>query len=187
MVSRLRKVGVSKRQAVLYRRLLPLPETVMESFSYPQFPRDVSTVYIALFDRVSNAAEIRSRLVKAVSMTGPEGEHEREIMNFAFIDARLVSIILFLHSCQRSLVPRSVVVYIYRPLSIMPPWPIYRNLCVRRLFIRRCSGFLIQVIMYGSYIMGAEQLIANNLMLRFPRQYDAMECPTTLRRFSSCE
>ncbi|THG93396.1 hypothetical protein EW026_g7828 [Hermanssonia centrifuga] len=63
----------------------------MESFSYPQFPRDVSTVYIALFDRVSNAAEIRSRLVKAVSMTGPEGEHEREIMNFAFIDARLIS------------------------------------------------------------------------------------------------
>ncbi|PSR72866.1 hypothetical protein PHLCEN_2v11233 [Hermanssonia centrifuga] len=90
MVSRLRKVSVSKRQAVLCRRLLPLPETVMESFSYPQFPRDVSTVYIALFDRVSNAAEIRSRLVKAVSMTGPEGEHEREIMNFAFIDARLI-------------------------------------------------------------------------------------------------
>lgn len=59
----------------------------MESFSFPQFSPEHSIVYAALYANVTNAATLRKRIVDA-AVSG--GESEREAVNFAFIDARLV-------------------------------------------------------------------------------------------------
>jgi EKC/KEOPS complex subunit CGI121/TPRKB len=59
----------------------------MESFAYPHFS---STVHVALFIDVTNAAELKARIVRASTLEGPEGQVEREAVNFAFVDARLV-------------------------------------------------------------------------------------------------
>ncbi len=59
----------------------------MESFAYPHFS---SIAHVALFDYVTNAAELRARIVRASILEGDEGDAEREAVNFAFIDARLV-------------------------------------------------------------------------------------------------
>ena len=63
----------------------------METYRYPQFPPEFATVYLALLTDVRNAPQLKKRLVSASVMTGDEGEVEREAVNFAFIDARLVS------------------------------------------------------------------------------------------------
>ncbi|KAL5508606.1 hypothetical protein ACEPAH_6225 [Sanghuangporus vaninii] len=63
----------------------------METYIYKHFPDRISSVHIALFTTVKNAAELRSRIVKATSMEGPEGEAERQALNFAFIEAKLVT------------------------------------------------------------------------------------------------
>jgi EKC/KEOPS complex subunit CGI121/TPRKB len=54
------------------------------------FPHLQASVYAALFRDVKNAASLRTRLIKASTMPGDEGVKEREAVNFAFIDARLV-------------------------------------------------------------------------------------------------
>jgi hypothetical protein len=59
----------------------------MESFAYPHFS---SKAHVALFNCVTNAAELRARIVRASTLEGDEGDAEREAVNFAFIDARLV-------------------------------------------------------------------------------------------------
>jgi EKC/KEOPS complex subunit CGI121/TPRKB len=59
----------------------------MESFDYPLFS---STVHIALFSYVTNAAKLKARIVRASTSEGIEGQVEREAVNFAFVDARLV-------------------------------------------------------------------------------------------------
>lgn len=63
----------------------------METYHYPQFPAEFATVNVALLTDVRNAAELKKRLVTASVMPGPEGEAEREAVNFAFVDAKLVS------------------------------------------------------------------------------------------------
>lgn len=69
------------------------PKTAtMETFTYTQFPSDVSSVHIGLFRNVTNAAQLRQRLISAATMPGPEGEQERAAVNFTFIDARLVCV-----------------------------------------------------------------------------------------------
>ena len=65
----------------------------MESYTYKHFPDRISNVFIALFSSVKNAAELRTRIVKAATMEGREGDAEREAVNFAFIDAKLVCIL----------------------------------------------------------------------------------------------
>ncbi|KAI0337492.1 CGI-121-domain-containing protein [Trametopsis cervina] len=62
----------------------------MQSFYYPHFPEDLSVVHIALLDNVRNAAALRTRLIQAASLPGPEGDIERGAVNFAFVDARLI-------------------------------------------------------------------------------------------------
>ncbi|KAF9236401.1 kinase binding protein CGI-121-domain-containing protein [Melanogaster broomeanus] len=62
---------------------------VLETYRYPQFKLPV--VYAAKFKGVTNAATVRSRIVNAASMESPEGEIEREAVNFAFINAKLVT------------------------------------------------------------------------------------------------
>ena len=69
----------------------PSPSTAtMESFHYARFPPHLSDVHIALFTSVQNAPELRRRIVNASTMSGKEGDAERERVNFAFVDARLV-------------------------------------------------------------------------------------------------
>ncbi|KAI0273122.1 CGI-121-domain-containing protein [Russula aff. rugulosa BPL654] len=60
----------------------------MESFDYPQFS---STVHVALFKHVTNAAKLKARIVRASTLEGTEGQTEREAVNFAFVDARLIT------------------------------------------------------------------------------------------------
>lgn len=64
----------------------------MESYNYTQFPDDASNVHVALFTNVSNAADLRNRLVQASTMQGEDGEAERQAVDFAFIDATLVGV-----------------------------------------------------------------------------------------------
>lgn len=59
----------------------------MESFAYPHFS---STAHLALFVNVTNAAKLKARIVRASTLEGTEGQIEREAVNFAFVDARLV-------------------------------------------------------------------------------------------------
>ena len=59
----------------------------METFAYPHFS---STVQVALFKHVTNAANLRARIVRASTLEGGQGDVEREAVNFAFVDARLV-------------------------------------------------------------------------------------------------
>ncbi|KAG8934369.1 hypothetical protein FRC02_010114 [Tulasnella sp. 418] len=68
----------------------------MEVYTYPHFPSNLSPVYIGLLHNVKNASTLRSRIVRAATMQGPEGEAEREAINFAFIDARLITSLLHL-------------------------------------------------------------------------------------------
>ncbi|GLB33373.1 putative CGI121 TPRKB family protein [Lyophyllum shimeji] len=63
----------------------------METFTFPQFSRERSTVHAALFTNVSNAGALRKRIIDAAGMEGEAGERERDAVNFAFIDARLIT------------------------------------------------------------------------------------------------
>lgn len=60
---------------------------MLVSYQYPQFP---SSSHIALYSTVANAAQLRSRIIKAATAVGDEGDREREAINFAFVDAKMV-------------------------------------------------------------------------------------------------
>ncbi|KAH9853321.1 CGI-121-domain-containing protein [Lenzites betulinus] len=62
----------------------------MLSLHYPHLPTAFSTVHVALYTNVSNSAALRTRIVRASQLEGPEGDAEREAVNFAFVDARLI-------------------------------------------------------------------------------------------------
>ena len=62
--------------------------STMETYHYPQFN---AVVYAAKFKEVNNADVVRTRIVKAATTLGTEGEAEREAVKFAFIEAKLVS------------------------------------------------------------------------------------------------
>ncbi|KAG2357199.1 CGI-121-domain-containing protein, partial [Suillus spraguei] len=68
----------------------------METYYYSQFNHAV--VHVALFDNVTNAAAIRSRIVQAARNLSVDRNTEREAVNFAFIDARLISSTLHLQT-----------------------------------------------------------------------------------------
>ncbi|KAF9563355.1 CGI-121-domain-containing protein [Agrocybe pediades] len=63
----------------------------MESLHYPQFDPEHSHVHVALLRGVTNAAALKSRIIAASTTEGEFGEKEREAVNFAFIDARLIT------------------------------------------------------------------------------------------------
>ncbi|KAI6004305.1 kinase binding protein CGI-121-domain-containing protein [Pisolithus albus] len=67
----------------------------METYRYPQFD---AVVYAAKFKDVKNAEALRSRIVKAASLDGVEGETERDALNFAFIEAKLITSSLHLET-----------------------------------------------------------------------------------------
>ncbi|KAI0773639.1 CGI-121-domain-containing protein [Fomes fomentarius] len=70
----------------------------MHSFRYPHLPPDLSTVHVALFTNLTTSADIRARIVRASQLQGPDGDAEREALNFAFIDARLICSLLHLQT-----------------------------------------------------------------------------------------
>jgi len=71
----------------------------MEVYDYPQFSLQAA---ICLFTDVKNGPEIRKKIVEAATCRGEEGEALRDAVNFAFVDARLVS---RLHPCCTSFPP----------------------------------------------------------------------------------
>ena len=64
--------------------------TTLEVQTYPHLPPEIAQVHIGLLKNVKNAAQIRSRIISASTVTGETGDAEREAVNFAFIDARTV-------------------------------------------------------------------------------------------------
>ncbi|KAL4075554.1 kinase binding protein CGI-121-domain-containing protein [Scleroderma citrinum] len=67
----------------------------MDVYHYPQFN---AVVYTAKFKNVKNAGAIRKRIIKAATAVGPDGDAEREAVNFAFIEAKLITSPLHLHT-----------------------------------------------------------------------------------------
>lgn len=63
----------------------------METYTLPFFPPNIGTVHVAYFEDVTNAAAIRKRLVEAARMEGAEGDAARQAVDFAFVDAEMVS------------------------------------------------------------------------------------------------
>jgi hypothetical protein len=69
----------------------------MDTYYYTHFNHAV--VHVALFNDVTNSAAIRSRIIQAARIPGVDGDTEREAINFAFIDARLVGIPTHFDTC----------------------------------------------------------------------------------------
>ncbi|KIY69039.1 CGI-121-domain-containing protein [Cylindrobasidium torrendii FP15055 ss-10] len=67
----------------------------MDSFTFDHLD---AIAYYALYAPINNAASIRQRIVAAATADGPEGDREREEMNFAFIDASLITSLLHLQT-----------------------------------------------------------------------------------------
>lgn len=63
----------------------------MESLPFLHFQADRCNALIALYRNVSNSENLKNRIVAASLTEGELGDKEREALNFAFIDARLVS------------------------------------------------------------------------------------------------
>ncbi|KAF5322926.1 hypothetical protein D9619_001268 [Psilocybe cf. subviscida] len=63
----------------------------MESTTYSHFDASHSRVHIALLRKVSNASALRARIIAAATAEGEFGESEREAVNFAFVDPRLIT------------------------------------------------------------------------------------------------
>lgn len=63
----------------------------MESF---RFYHNNNVAYALLFTSVNDPGKIKQRIVDAAKIEGPEGEEEREAVNFSFIEASLVNIYL---------------------------------------------------------------------------------------------
>lgn len=63
---------------------------IMETFTFPTFPVYANPVHFALFNNVSNASELRRKLIGASQMTGEEGDKARQEVDYGFIDGSLV-------------------------------------------------------------------------------------------------
>ncbi|CAA7269210.1 unnamed protein product [Cyclocybe aegerita] len=92
----------------------PYSHYTMEIFDFPHLK---TKAYLMLFSKVTNAAALKSRIVAASTAEGEVGEQEREAVNFAFIDARLITSKLHLETaiyqailaeCQDGLRTRTV-------------------------------------------------------------------------------
>ncbi|KAN0097907.1 Kinase binding protein CGI-121 domain containing protein [Tylopilus felleus] len=62
---------------------------LLEVYRCPEFVYPV--VFAAKFKHVKNAGKIRARIVNAATLEGPEGDKERDAVNFAFINAKLIT------------------------------------------------------------------------------------------------
>ena len=62
----------------------------MDFFHFPHHHSSQSVAHFALFRDVKNSQALRKRIIAAATIEGAPGDQEREAVNFAFIDARLV-------------------------------------------------------------------------------------------------
>ncbi|WWD16436.1 hypothetical protein CI109_100862 [Kwoniella shandongensis] len=62
----------------------------METYTLSNFPSAYSTIHIALFSNVTNAPEIRTRLIAASVKEGEEGDRARAEVDFGFVEAGLL-------------------------------------------------------------------------------------------------
>ena len=85
-----RALGVSVQHISSSISILLL--AAMQSYKLAQFPQPYSTIHLALFKKVTNATEIRKRLVEAATTSGVEGDELRRQVDFGFIEANLVSL-----------------------------------------------------------------------------------------------
>ena len=60
----------------------------METYTVPHFG---ATVHVALFEDVANAEDLLGKIRRAATLEGEEGDKERANVNYAFVDAKLVS------------------------------------------------------------------------------------------------
>lgn len=60
----------------------------MQSYTYPQFP---ALAHAVLYKNVTNASELRASIVKAATLEGEDGDKAKDAVNFAFVEARMVS------------------------------------------------------------------------------------------------
>ena len=68
----------------------------MESLHFPHFQVDYSYAHIALFRNVSSSEILKNRIISASVTEGELGDEERKAVNFAFINARLVSTTIYI-------------------------------------------------------------------------------------------
>lgn len=62
----------------------------METYTLSHFPPNLRTLHVAYFENVTNAPDIRKRLVAAATTPGAEGDAARAAVDFGFIEAGLV-------------------------------------------------------------------------------------------------
>ncbi|KAK0226974.1 kinase binding protein CGI-121-domain-containing protein [Armillaria nabsnona] len=62
----------------------------MDSFTFDHLHHN-QVAHVALYSPINNASDIRKRIVAAARADGHEGEKERDEMNFAFVDATLIT------------------------------------------------------------------------------------------------
>ncbi|KIJ99413.1 hypothetical protein K443DRAFT_624210 [Laccaria amethystina LaAM-08-1] len=63
----------------------------MDFFHFPHHHSSQSVAHFALFRDVKNSQALRKRIIAAATIEGADGDQEREAVNFAFIDARLIT------------------------------------------------------------------------------------------------
>lgn len=118
---------------------------LLEVYRCPEFVYPV--VFAAKFKHVKNAGKIRARIVNAATLEGPEGDKERDAVNFAFINAKLV---------RRVLAPFTLLIVsvrlrvhsIYRPLPSRRSLQTRPRRCEQRRSIPRSSGISTQPTTY---------------------------------------
>ncbi|PIL36534.1 hypothetical protein GSI_00223 [Ganoderma sinense ZZ0214-1] len=136
----------------------------MQTFRYPHFPPELSTVHVALFNTVTNSADIRSRIIRASQLQGPDGDTERNALNFAFIDARLICSLLHLQTAiyqavlahaQRSLRTKTVhseILWALNPTN---------NASIRRYGVSDTATSLIVVRISSPDLPDVQQLMTS--------------------------
>ncbi|KAH9936886.1 CGI-121-domain-containing protein [Epithele typhae] len=128
----------------------------MQSFISPHFPTHCAAAHVALFTNVRNSAALRSRIVRASQMDGPEGDAEREAVSFAFVDPRLICSLLHLQTAiyqavlahtQGSLRTKTVHSEIYKEGSVLWALNPTNNIsdAIRRYGITDATSSLIVV------------------------------------------
>ncbi|KAJ7246402.1 kinase binding protein CGI-121-domain-containing protein, partial [Mycena rebaudengoi] len=133
----------------------------MEFYQLPQFPPHLSCVHVALYTDVSNSDSLRKRLIAASIAEGATGEQEREAVNFAFIETRLILSLAHLQTAiyqailaesQRSLRTKSVhseIIWALNPTNNITE-------AMRRYGISDATTSLIVVRVAGPEMASAE-------------------------------
>jgi EKC/KEOPS complex subunit CGI121/TPRKB len=58
------------------------------------FPAELRQVTLALYANLADPAGLRARLIKASTMEGPTGGEERQRLDYAFLDSKMVRLVV---------------------------------------------------------------------------------------------